>query len=358
MEALPLTATNPGQLLPRDAAAGGGPALPGADAAEIGAFVAALLAQTQFNVSDAAAPATGALPVDGNAAEAGAELPVVGQTFAGALPLLPQAVAGDGETQGAPVMAAAVAVVGTEGSAAPRPLRPLAVGSESRAAATPAVTPGEAEALPVAATGEAEVEVPLPAVRAPVQDVVATQVAAREVAAATQALPGAEAAAAAGVTRNADLPQVTEAYAGKPTTLPMAEPEVFTERLNQQVAVMVSQNSQHARIAVSPPELGPVEVRVRVVGDEATIQLAAPHAATRDALEDALPRLRAAFAGSGIELGDAGVYEHMPERHSAQTSGDDAPRGDDGWSASGDEAEAQLAQPLRRVHIGLIDAFA
>ena len=139
----------------------------------------------------------------------------------------------------------------------------------------------------------------------------------------------------------------------KQASLPVAQPAVFAQRLEQHISVMLTQQVQHARISVSPPELGPVEAHVTVIGDEATVQLISPHAATRDALEDALPRLRSLFTDSGLALGYAGVFTETP-RHRP----DQALHGsDDGHSdAVAHEASTEPAGRIR-VHIGLIDAY-
>ena len=155
--------------------------------------------------------------------------------------------------------------------------------------------------------------------------------------------------------RAAELLQAAQPYAGKSASLPLAQPEVFAERINQQLSVMISNNAHHARIAVNPPQLGPVEVRVSVVGDEVTVHLAASHAATREALEDALPRLRTAFTDSGMTLGESGVFNELPERSQAHAAQEGS---DDGGSNGGDGESADALLPLRVVRLGLIDLYA
>jgi len=145
------------------------------------------------------------------------------------------------------------------------------------------------------------------------------------------------------------------AGAAHPGPLPLARPDLLVERLEQHVSLLIAQNVQQANIAVSPPELGPVEVRVVVVGDEAKVQLAAPHAATREALEEALPRLRAAFAEDGLSLGHAGVFAEMPQQHQAGGGQDFLPGS---AAAAGEEGAPEvLPAPIRVVQVGLVDAF-
>lgn len=140
----------------------------------------------------------------------------------------------------------------------------------------------------------------------------------------------------------------------KGQALPVNQPDVFADRLNYQVSVMLGQNAQHARLSVNPAELGPVEIWVKVSGEEASVQLVAPHAATREALEDAMPRLRAAFSESGIALTDASVSSDTPDRQP------------DGASELADErlhspdSPLQADEPsgqLQRVQLSLVDAF-
>lgn len=142
-------------------------------------------------------------------------------------------------------------------------------------------------------------------------------------------------------------------YGARHAPLPVAHADLFSERLNQQISVMLSQHNQHARIACAPPELGPVDVRITIVGDEASVQLAAPHAATREALEEALPRLRAALADSGLALGQAGVFADMPQRQqqAAQLAANEHP-----GAAFERETEA-VESPVRMTRLGLVDAF-
>lgn len=139
------------------------------------------------------------------------------------------------------------------------------------------------------------------------------------------------------------------------SALPLHHPR-FGEAFSQQVSVMARDGVQHARITVNPPELGPVEMRITMRNDEATVHFAAHHVAVRDALEDALPRLREQFAQAGLNLHDGAVFDQLPQRSpgreydpadtSAALPFDEI---DDGTFAGGDP-------PL--VRHGLVDAYA
>lgn len=165
---------------------------------------------------------------------------------------------------------------------------------------------------------------------------------------ALDALTGAHAA------RAQETSAPAQSYVAKPAPLPVDQPALFTERLNQHISLMIGEQVQSAQIAVTPADLGPVEVRVTMVGDEAKIQLSATHAATREALNEALPRLRASFAEAGISLSQAGVFAQMPERQQPDPS--------QGGQARASEhdfepAPAAARSAARNLRVGLIDAF-
>lgn len=77
--------------------------------------------------------------------------------------------------------------------------------------------------------------------------------------------------------------------------------------LAQKVVWMASQQSQVAEIHLNPAHLGPVEVMLSISQDQATAQFVSSHPAVRDAIQDALPRLREMLAESGIQLGNVTV---------------------------------------------------
>jgi hypothetical protein len=129
----------------------------------------------------------------------------------------------------------------------------------------------------------------------------------------------------------------------------------FAEGFSQQVLLVASDGVQRARISINPPELGPVELRIVVRNEEAAIQLASPHGAVRDALEEALPRLREQFEQAGMRLGDTGVFNELPGRSPTQQDADE-----------GSVEDAKLAElesldpsehPVIPVRRGFVDAY-
>ncbi len=141
-----------------------------------------------------------------------------------------------------------------------------------------------------------------------------------------------------------------------------AEPRAqFAAELGHRVVTMVEQGVNDARLRVHPEHLGPIEIRVRLDGDSAQVTFHSAHGAVRDALADAVPRLRELLADAGFGLDHVDIGAGDPQGFGA--SGDDA-RGasvaDLAAGEAGADTPAEAGEPERRVAIthGLVDTFA
>src|SRR5690606_5207184 len=82
-----------------------------------------------------------------------------------------------------------------------------------------------------------------------------------------------------------------------------AEPRLqFAAEIGQRVVTMVAHGVHDARPGVHPAPQGPIEIRVRLDGDNAQVTFHSAHAAVRDALTDAVPRLRELLGAAGFGL--------------------------------------------------------
>lgn len=81
----------------------------------------------------------------------------------------------------------------------------------------------------------------------------------------------------------------------------------WQQELGDKVVWMASGKGHVSDLILNPPSLGTVEIRLHVNGTEAGAQFFAANADVRNALEQALPRLREMMAEAGIALGNAMV---------------------------------------------------
>ena len=80
--------------------------------------------------------------------------------------------------------------------------------------------------------------------------------------------------------------------------------------MGRQILWMVNQNISSAEFRLNPANLGPLEVRIDMDNDQVNIAFSSRHADVRDAVEQALPRLREMFEDKGLNLSDADVSQH------------------------------------------------
>ena len=136
--------------------------------------------------------------------------------------------------------------------------------------------------------------------------------------------------------------------------------DAWGDEFNQKITWMASQHEQSAELHLNPPHLGPLDVVLKVNGDQATAMFTSPHAAVRDAVEQALPRLREMLADNGIMLGNAMVSDQSSREQQAGLA-DKQQKGV--GSLSGRESDVNLGLQANgtigtgRRHQGMVDTF-
>lgn len=138
----------------------------------------------------------------------------------------------------------------------------------------------------------------------------------------------------------------------------------WAEEFSQKITWMGTQQNQVVELHLNPPNLGPLDVVLKISDSQATALFTSPHGAVRDAVENALPRLREMLADNGIMLGNTMVSDQSPRDRSANgfmghDTGAMTPRetSDDASGAAGLSLTAAQTTPARR-HNGMVDTFA
>ncbi len=137
---------------------------------------------------------------------------------------------------------------------------------------------------------------------------------------------------------------------------------VWPEEFAQKVSWISTQQNQIAELHINPPDLGPVRIRLDMSDNQASVLFSSPHGAVREAIENALPKLREIMADNGIMLGNATVNDQSPRDSGA--SGFMNPRAnsqtDTTMIGMGSTESAALDLPVMaaRRHNGMVDTFA
>lgn len=128
------------------------------------------------------------------------------------------------------------------------------------------------------------------------------------------------------------------------------------EELSERVAVHLAQGGRSAELRVNPADLGPVEMRVSVDRDRTVVSFVSHDSAVREAIQDAMPRLRDALGAQGLQLvearvgADAGSGQHY--------RGNAGLTPDTGGRPQLDEPMEQVPEPRIVRGGGLLDTYA
>jgi flagellar hook-length control protein FliK len=95
-------------------------------------------------------------------------------------------------------------------------------------------------------------------------------------------------------------PAITEAF-GRPA---------WSQSMGKQILLMVNQNISTAEIRLNPAHLGPIEVLIDMSDEQVSVSMSSRHAMVRDAMEQALPKLREMLEQNGFSLADADISQH------------------------------------------------
>ncbi|MGP1717901.1 MAG: flagellar hook-length control protein FliK [Methylophilus sp.] len=167
---------------------------------------------------------------------------------------------------------------------------------------------------------------------------------------AAQALPNSAWLNAAGVsqTSNVMMSQVATPFGN----------ERWQTAINQHVLNMAGSGDDVASLTLSPPDLGPIQVVLKVDNQSVNTSFITDNPLVRQALEDGLQDLRDRMQSQGLELGNTFVGNgQQAEQHFEQQSA----KGNGRAAASSAEAETAAAPQTAvktRVARGLVDTFA
>lgn len=131
--------------------------------------------------------------------------------------------------------------------------------------------------------------------------------------------------------------------------------QAWESNLGSRLQMLVGQNSQQATIRLDPPELGSLDVKIKISNDIANVSFSSPHAHVRDALETAVPRLREMFTESGLSLGDVNVRQESFAQQQNQSGAEGKSSGQFMSFSQGDE-NSEVARKI--VSNNLLDTYA
>jgi hypothetical protein len=141
--------------------------------------------------------------------------------------------------------------------------------------------------------------------------------------------------------------------------MPVGQPG-WDDAVGDRIQWMMSRNIQQAEIKLTPPELGPMEIKISLQNDQTHVQFLASHSATREALESAIPRLRELFGEINLNLANVDVNQQesggaFAEEGSGESNSEQQSQTTgEGYELLSENDSSSLQQHAR----GLLDTYA
>ena len=120
---------------------------------------------------------------------------------------------------------------------------------------------------------------------------------------------------------------------------------------------MSSQQIGRAEIALDPPELGPLQIRITTSQDQTSIVFSSSQGAVRDALDQGLPKLREMMEEQGLSLGDVDVsHQSASQRENTEAEDSDSTRANDSVAQS-QMSEGDTVKRTQSGTLSLVDQY-
>ncbi len=136
----------------------------------------------------------------------------------------------------------------------------------------------------------------------------------------------------------------------------------WADDVANRVMWLAGRGEERAELILTPPSLGKLGVSIQMNGDQATAHFVTASNAAREAVEQAMPRLREALLQAGISMGDSSVSTSSQQQPRDET---DSGRNGSGQRAGNDEygmlsnvGDQATAARFVQVSNGLVDIFA
>lgn len=131
-------------------------------------------------------------------------------------------------------------------------------------------------------------------------------------------------------------------------------------QLAEKVRYMVNARSTTAEIRLDPPDLGGMNIKLNMQGELAQVNFSVQSQAAKDALDQAMPRLREMLQEQGIELGQSQVKQDMQQQQENNEQFAGGSQTNDAKELLVDDVPEQLVVEQRIVNgaLGNVDYYA
>jgi len=143
-----------------------------------------------------------------------------------------------------------------------------------------------------------------------------------------------------------------------PIHTPMGE-KGWDQAVGERMLWMVGRQIQGAEVRITPPQLGPIDIRISIQNDQANVAFTAQHGVVREALEASIPRLREMLSENNLQLVNVDVNQrNNGEQRASHFFNHSSSDGTDGEGYEFEGEEGAERSVLTMQSDGLVDDFA
>lgn len=102
-----------------------------------------------------------------------------------------------------------------------------------------------------------------------------------------------------------------------PLSTPVSDP-AWNGEFASRIGVMMKNGLPEASLQLSPAELGRLDIKISTEGDQAKVLFTVQNMAAREAIEQAMPRLREMLEQGGLQLAHSEVADHSQSRQQGE----------------------------------------
>lgn len=129
----------------------------------------------------------------------------------------------------------------------------------------------------------------------------------------------------------------------------------WSQEFGEKIVWMARNDQQQAQLSLNPANLGPLQITLSLDADKASALFTAATPEVRQAIEDALPRLREMLSATGISLGQTHVGTQAQQEQGQQGRNPSQGRGDKAILGADSNSQPLVTQQRG---IGMVDLFA
>ncbi|WP_111976687.1 flagellar hook-length control protein FliK [Algibacillus agarilyticus] len=142
--------------------------------------------------------------------------------------------------------------------------------------------------------------------------------------------------------------------------VPLHDKQASAETINENVKYLINSRVQSAEIRLDPPELGQMQIKINMNGDQASVSIVVQNPQAKEMLDQAVPRLREMLENAGIQLGESNIEQRNGQQAKQGQGEQGKGKGSGNEQAGTEQNDDNLGAESKIIngHLGEVDYYA